>query len=82
MRNKNYFKELTLIRTCKFCEIYFIMNLPPPPPVMPFLKKARSPNNPRFLDYLVTWQSKLARVPRRAPEPWVRGCLLDTKTTN
>ena len=24
--------------------------------------KARSPNNPRFLDYLVTWQSEFARV--------------------
>ena len=30
---------------------------------MPLLKKARSPNNPRFLDYLVTWQSEFATVP-------------------
>ena len=26
------------------------------------LKKARSPNNPRFFDYLVTWQTEFARV--------------------
>ena len=26
-------------------------------------KKARSPNNPGFLDYLVTWLSEFARVP-------------------
>ena len=45
---------------------------------MILLKKARSQNNPRFLDYFVTWQSEFARVPFASPEPhtgpWVRGC--------
>ena len=47
------------------------------PPGMILLKKARSQNNPRFLDYFVTWQSEFARVPFASPEPhtgpWVRG---------
>ena len=43
--------------------------------VMPLLKMARSPNDPRFLDYLVTWQSEFARVPPRAPEPLNTGIL-------
>ena len=42
---------------------------------MPLLKKARSTNTPRFLDYLVTWQSEFARVPPRAPEPLNTGTL-------
>jgi hypothetical protein len=73
--NKNPFKQLTLIKTY-ICEIFFKLRVFPP--VMPLLKKARSTNTPRFLDYLVTWQSEFARVPPRAPEPlntgpWVRG---------
>jgi hypothetical protein len=42
---------------------------------MPLLKKARSTNTPRFLDYLVTWQSEFARVPPRAQEPLNTGTL-------
>ena len=42
---------------------------------MPLLKKAGSTNTPRFLDYLVTWQSEFARVPPRAPEPLNTGTL-------
>ena len=48
---------------------------------MPLLKKARSTNTPRFLDYLVTWQSEFARVPPRAPEPLNTGTL-GTRLTN
>jgi hypothetical protein len=73
--NTNAFKQLTLIKTWSLWNI-FIMSLPPRYAIMlPLLKKARSTNTPRFLDYLVTWQSEFARVPPRAPEPLNTGTL-------